>query len=231
MYLFDTRAAIPVASPGRPGRWLATCLAILLLCMATRAGAADASFGVHGMVLFGGKDGLYASHLPMFHAPHDAQVVLRVRFTDPALESRMRSRLDGGTGLWTLDPERFALRRLAPGAAQPLRQFSASVVEGHFEQGGAVRYQGAQLAVEQVILFRPLDPAPSVATVARYLPVGPFLVKLVDSRPDFDHIVRLREPARATVSVAKDGMEANLHALEAAAPLVGTIYYCADDLR
>jgi hypothetical protein len=29
--------------------------------------------GTHGMVLFGGHDGLYGYHLAMFHAPHDRQ--------------------------------------------------------------------------------------------------------------------------------------------------------------
>ncbi|WP_338758786.1 hypothetical protein [Massilia sp. METH4] len=212
-------------------RLIAACLGMLLLSMSPWSRAADDSFGVHGMVLFGGKDGLYASHLPMFHIPHDAQVVLRVRIVDPDLDRQVRSRLDGGTALWTLDPERFALRRLAPGASQPLEGFSADIVEGHFEQGGTVRHRSARLAVEGVVLFRPLDPSLSVASASHYLPVGPFMVKLIDSRPDFDHIVLLKEPARGAVSVAKTGMEANLRALEASVPVAGTIYYCADDLR
>lgn len=227
------------ASTGRTSRsgacpmlaWLVTfALAIVSLCMPAGAAASD-RLGVHGMVLFGGKDGLYASHLPMFHQPHDVQVVLRVRFTDPGLDSAIRARLEGRTALWTLEPERFALQRLAPGAPHPLEQFSANVVEGHFEQGGAQRYLGARLAVEQVVLFRPLDPAPSTATVSRYLPVGRFMVKLIDSRPDFDHIVLLKNPVRDAISVARTGTDENLPLLDARAPAVGTVYYCADDLR
>lgn len=207
------------------------CLGMLLLALPLRAVAAEPSVGVHGMVLFGGKDGLYASHLPMFHAPHDVQVILRVRFTDPELERAMRARLDGRTALWTLDPERFALRRLDPDTSDPLDSFAADVVEGHFEQGGTVRHRRAGLAVEQVVLYRQLDPAPSVKARARYLAVGPFMVKLVDSRPDFDHIVLLKEPAHEAIDLAKSGMEANVQGLASNLPVVGTIYYCADDLR
>jgi hypothetical protein len=212
-------------------RLLATCLALLLAMLAPQARSLEPGFGVHGMALFGGKDGLYASHLPMFHAPHDAQVLLRVRFLDPALDRAMRARLDGRTALWTLEPERFALPRLAPGAAQPLQSFAADVVEGHFEQGGIARHRQARLAVEQVMLYRPLDPAPAVRSVSRYVPVGRFMVKLIDSRPDFDHIVLLQRPASAAVEIPKAGVAADLAALAARVPVLGTVYYCEEDLR
>jgi hypothetical protein len=210
---------------------LFACLSLLLVMLAPQARSADAGFGVHGMALFGGKDGLYASHLPMFHAPHDAQVVLRVRFMDPALDRTMRARLDGRTALWTLEPERFALPRLAPGAAQPLESFAADVVEGHFEQGGVARHRQARIAVDQVILYRPLDPAPAVRSLSRYVPVGRFMVKLIDSRPDFDHIVLLERPASAAVEIPKAGVAADLAALAARVPVLGTVYFCEEDLR
>ncbi|MGZ3181430.1 MAG: hypothetical protein ACXU8N_03230 [Telluria sp.] len=204
---------------------------LALLALPLLARAADASFGSHGMVLFGGRDGLYASHLPMFHSPHDTQVVLRVHFTDARLDRAMRASLDGGTRLWTLDPAPFALARLAPHAVAPLVSFTANVVEGHFEQGGQTRHARAAVVVDAVLLYRPLSPAAAVRPVATYVPIGPFLVKLVDARPDFDHIVRLRAPAAAPVSVAKPGMTPNLEALRARLPMVGTIYFSPDDLH
>src|SRR4051812_9463415 len=33
---------------------------------------------IHGMVVFGGEKDTYASHLPMFHSPHDRQVILKI---------------------------------------------------------------------------------------------------------------------------------------------------------
>jgi hypothetical protein len=204
---------------------------LALLALPLLARAAEASYGSHGMVLFGGRDGLYASHLPMFHAPHDVQVVLRVHFADAQVERAVRTRLDGGTDLWTLDPEPFALARLAPRASTPLTGFMANVVEGHFEQGGQTRHAHAAVVVDEVLLYRPLSPAAAVRPVATYVPVGSFLVKLVDARPDFDHIVRLQAPAAAPVSVAKPGMTPNLAALRARLPIVGTIYFSPDDLH
>lgn len=193
--------------------------------------AADPSHGVHGMVLFGDRDGLYAAHLPMFHAPHDNQVVIRLRFADPQRERAMRARLDGKTALWTIEPERFALHRLAPGAATPLTTFKADIVEGHFERGGSTRERQAELLVVRVVLYRILSPQAAVKPLAHYVPVGPFLVKLVDSRPDFDHIVLLARPATAPVEVAKHGVDENLQALARRVPVAGTVYYDTADLR
>ncbi len=52
-----------------------------------------ARMGLHGMLLFGGLEGLYASHLPMFHTPHDVQLLLRIRLQDAALNQQIRSDL------------------------------------------------------------------------------------------------------------------------------------------
>lgn len=171
-----------------------TFLSLFLYCTSL-AQAAPLTWGLHGMVLFGGKQGLYASHLPMFHAPHDYQVVLQVRLADAALDARLRNLLDGNTALWTLRPERFELARLLPAAPAPLRQFQATVVRGHFEKNGQAQagYRDTDIIVERVLLMRQLSPAPSVHASARYLQVGDgtqrFLVKRIDSRPDFEHIV------------------------------------------
>lgn len=212
-------------------RPLRRLLALFAFLLPLHLLAAEASHGVHGMVLFGGQDGLYAAHLPLFHAPHDTQLVLQLRFKDPQLDRAMRARLDGKTALWTLEPERFALRRLAPDAQAPLPGFRATVVEGHFERDGTPRLRDAELVVERVVLYRPLSPQPAVQAFARYVPVGPFLVKLVDSRPDFDHIVLLERAAGAPVEVAKRGVEENLAALARQAPVAGTVYYDTADLR
>lgn len=77
-------------------------------------------YGSHGMAVFGGRDGLYASHLPMFHAPHDAQVLLRFRLADASVDASLRARLALRPQLWTLDPESFDLHRLQPGNPEPL---------------------------------------------------------------------------------------------------------------
>ncbi|MDM5179017.1 hypothetical protein PO883_17615 [Massilia sp. DJPM01] len=214
----------------------------LLACLG-RAGASrlEPSYGQHGMVLFGGADGLYASHLPMLHAPHDRQVILQIRLADKALDAALRRRLDGKTALWTIAPENFELDRLAPDSDDPLRAFKADLVQGHFERGGATQHKGTSILVEKVLLFRPLLPRFAVSTTARYLQVGGgatrFLVKQIDSRPDFDHIVAFRtrlDAPHEPVEVPKKALEETPAAALArqlrGARILGTIYFDKADL-
>ncbi|QNA89276.1 hypothetical protein G4G28_13840 [Massilia sp. Dwa41.01b] len=91
--------------------------------------------------------------------------------------------------------------------------------------------QDAQLRVERVVLYRPLRPQAAVHPQSAYVPVGRFLVKLVDSRPDFDHIVRLRHAVPGPVTVPKRGVEESAAALARRAPYAATVYYDTADLR
>ncbi|MES2068808.1 MAG: hypothetical protein V4488_00570 [Pseudomonadota bacterium] len=230
--------------------WLA------LLAPVTAASLADApaakahnpaTYGVHGMAVFGGEDGLYASHLPMFHAPHDYQLVLKFHLADPALNARLKKQLDGNSRLWTLAPEKFEIDRLAPGAQHPLRSFKGDLVMGHFEQGGKTRYANARIAVDKVLIFRQLSPERKANDQARYWQIGSgghrFLLKNIDSRPDFDHIVpfsvdpnaptglisiekkQLQEPAAATLKAALE------RELKTAAQVRPAVYFYTDDLN
>ncbi|MEH6435165.1 hypothetical protein [Massilia sp. DD77] len=207
--------------------------ALLLLGCAISTGALahDPSYGSHGMALFGDKDGLYASHLPLFRAPHDVQAVLQVRLADATLDRALRARMQDTTALWTIDPEHFELSRLAPGSAAPLRGFGADIYNGHFERGGQRMYAGARLIVEKVVLYRRLDPAMREAAEAHYLPVGKYLVKRLDSRPDYDHIVKLAAPAAAPVTIRKQGLGNPEAALGRVAPVLGSVYVETGDLR
>lgn len=167
----------------------------------TKPVAQPVGYGSHGMAVFGGRDGLYASHLPMFHAPHDTQVLLRFHLADASVDASLRARLALRPQLWTLDPEHFDLHRLQPGHGQPLKQFGARFVQGHFERGGVERFAGQTVVVDEVLLFKPLDFKPvNDATVGRsagsYLLLGGgrefFAVKEIDRRPDFDTIVAMK---------------------------------------
>jgi hypothetical protein len=220
-------------------RWTVPALAwLVLVAGGARAAGFDASYGEHGMALFGGKDGLYASHLPMFHAPHDYQVILRVHLADAAQDAALRARLEGKAALWTVAPEKFELDRLAPRAANPLRAFKADMVLGHFEQGGTTQYAGATVVVERVLLYRRLSARTKRSAGAHYMAVGDgarrFLAKRIDSRPDFDHIVAIEGGTGRGVSVAKQGLlePAGAALAQAAqATLVGTVYFYTDDLK
>lgn len=165
---------------------------------------AQARPGTHGMALFGDRAGLYASHLPMFHAPHDVQLVLRIRLEDARADAALRRELAARPRLFTLEPERFDLQRLAPGAAEPLVRFAARPFDGHFERGGKPYGVAQAVAVDEVLLFNDLAAITAPGDSAgRYLaiPAGRprFLVKRIDRRPDFDAIVALGETSGARV--------------------------------
>ncbi len=172
--------------------------------------------GLHGMLLFGGREGLYASHLPMFHSPHDVQLLLRLRATEAGLEAQLRQRLASGAGYLTLEPERFDLNRMQPGHAQALSGFRANLHEGHFERGGPLLRPATAWAVEEVLLFSRLDPRPRQAGQQRFFCFGRgrecFLVKWLEQRPDIDLVGRFEPqragPVRRMLSLPAGGLQA-----------------------
>jgi hypothetical protein len=199
--------------------------------------AAETAVGGHGMAVFGGREGLYASHLPMFHAPHDSQVVLRFQLADATVDHELRGELAARPRLWTFDPEPFDLLRLAPGHAQPLREFRARFFDGHFERGGKPQAGERRVVVDEVLLFRRLSPAPREAATGRYRLIGRgrewFAFKLIERRPDFDHIVRVERPqVRGEIDIALQGVTRPNDAVQRAfkAAALTEIYFETDDL-
>ncbi len=151
-----------------------------------------ARMGTHGMVLFGGTDGIYASHMPMFHAPHDVQAVMRLRIADNAIEQSLKQKLAAAPALWSIEPEKFDLNRLRSDHQEPLTAFDAKIYEGHFERGGKARFERVRFQVESTLLFNQLDATKRSAASRKFLWLGKgreqFLIKHLDQRPDVDLI-------------------------------------------
>lgn len=164
------------------------------------AHAAAASWGKHGMVVFGGRTALFASHMPMFHAPHDLQVVIQFHLADAKVHDELAQALTNKSQFWSLDPENFDLQRLSPAHATPLTKFSANFFEGHFERGGQQRHVSQTVIVDKVMMFRRLKMENRIKTQGIYHVIGQgkerFLVKEIDRRPDFDVIFKLNEFAK-----------------------------------
>ena len=213
-------------------------LLLTLAALPLAARAADTAMGGHGMAVFGGREGLYASHLPMFHTPHDSQVLLRFHLADAAADQALRETLAREPRLWTFDPETFDLLRLGPRHARPLRQFKARFFEGHFERGGKPQAAEQRVIVDEVLLFRRLKTAAREAATGRYRLIGKgsewFAIKTIDRRPDFDHIVRLEAPAlRGEARVQLQGLAKPGDAVRLAFKAKGAteIYFETEDLR
>ena len=157
---------------------------------------ATSTRGLHGMLLVG-EDPMYASHLPMFMAPHNYQAILRITLPDDVRRQLGDVRAHVGKDvLVTLKPEVFAITDLvAPDT--PLRAFLADVVNGHFEHGGEPIAEAVTVTVEDVVVFQELDVSgTSHGGDLSYLLFGDadrdlFLAHLIDHRPSFDQVLRV----------------------------------------
>jgi hypothetical protein len=94
--------------------------------------------GSHGMVLFTDGQDLYASHLPLYRAPHDYQIVYEVTSSLKAeivtfLNEKESATLNDGRAKMTLLPMPFDLNRLVKGETFAI---NATVFKGHFEREG-----------------------------------------------------------------------------------------------
>lgn len=160
------------------------------------APAEPAKHGVHGMVLFG-RAGLWASHLPMYEAPHDAQVVLALGFADPTVAAGYRAEL-GDAPLVTFVPEPFNLLALSPGGAGVPR-LRGAIYRGHFERDG-VLWKDAVDFEARVVWYRAIDGAPQDPAAAVAFGAGDetYLMHLVGARPGVDRIVAVQGPAPAS---------------------------------
>lgn len=154
--------------------------------------------GVHGMVLFGEPGRVFASHLPLYRHPHDWQVVLELAPADEPGQQQVNALLAAG-GLLTLEPERFDLWRLKPGASDPMNQFKAALYRGHFERGGK-KLDEIVWQVKRTLVFEPVRIAFSPDAGHRYFQIGVegdghggrfWLLHKVERVPDTDQVVEI----------------------------------------
>lgn len=164
---------------------------------------ADPTFGVHGMLVFG-DSAIYLSHLPLYRAPHDWQIVLRATVTSDgetsvpdALAALRADRASTGERVYTLEPERFSLARLREEAREGTFRFRGTLYRGHFERGGTPIVTGAVFEATLVHLRQVVNvpPPPGAAMEESWLYLGSpgdeYLVHRVEGAPDFDQVVRV----------------------------------------
>jgi hypothetical protein len=147
---------------------------------------------IHGMLLVG-QNRVFASHLPMFHTPHDYQVILELKLDVSSKEifqeSQKRFPLET---CYTLEPERFELPEML---RNPL-PFKAKIFRGHFERGGEQIASEVTVQIEKIIYLKKLD-----GRVSQPLDYGGFLfgtaqtqfmAHTLTSAPDFDQITQVK---------------------------------------
>src|SRR4051812_13990875 len=98
-------------------------------------------FGQHNMIAFG-RDIVFLSHLPMFMAPHDAQLILEVTLGAAGgglqeIWSKERAS-HPDERLYTMMPERFPLSTLYDEDPPRRGSFRGRFFRCHLERGGVV---------------------------------------------------------------------------------------------
>ena len=158
--------------------------------------------GTHGMLLFGERV-IYLSHLPMFDAPHNFQVLLRVGLSDGGedlADRYRRDRVSSGERIYSLVPEEFHLSDLSPPESPKRTSFRGTIFRGHFERGGQPIIKGLIVEVTNVVYFQELDTeaAHDSGRPLTYLCFGEagdlFAAHMITARPDFDQILSVSLP-------------------------------------
>lgn len=148
--------------------------------------------GVHGMVVFTNGSSLYASHLPTYKKPHNAQIVYRIYSPGQHLTFLVRD-----ADLVTIKPERFNLQELIRGNEITVK---ADVFMGHFERGGSNTYQDVEITFTKQVYVRMLDDFDlDVSSIRRRYDSADLnngarlLIHQIQKAPSYDHLVLLYE--------------------------------------
>jgi len=158
-------------------------------------------FGRHNMFAFG-RDAVFLSHLPMFMAPHDAQLILEVALEDANGSLQMvwsRERADHqDERVYTMMPELFALSTLYTPNPPARSSFTARFFRGHLERGGEAipELTDIDVRINTVVYAQRFDRAVAKPDDLTYLLFGQgdelFLAHALSRPPDFDQILSVR---------------------------------------
>jgi hypothetical protein len=147
---------------------------------------------IHGMLLKG-RGTIYASHLPMFHSPHDYQIILKLKFDDAANQRYLQDRkVHTEEPVYTIEPEVFVL----PEMVNRTKKFKAKVYRGHFERKGVMIAEDVHVTIEQVIYFKHFKDDERKPVHLKYILFGndkeQFLAHQISASPDFDEVLAMK---------------------------------------
>ena len=146
----------------------------------------------HGMLIFG-KEAIYASHLPMFHSPHNYQIILELEL-DPNTKKLFITDQDKNPEYttYTIEPEKFIL----PDMIQNPKTFKASLYRGHFERGGVKIAININVTIKKVIYFSKFNEEETRAQNTNFIVFGnskeQFIAHKISNKPDFDQIIQVK---------------------------------------
>jgi hypothetical protein len=146
----------------------------------------------HGMLVFGNEK-IYASHLPMFHSPHDYQIILELEF-DKITQNLFVTDQENNPvyNTYTIEPEQFILPNMIH---NPL-PFKANLYRGHFERGGTKIASDIIVTIKNVIYYDKFNSDKARATANTFILFGNekenFIAHKITNKPDFDQIIQVK---------------------------------------
>lgn len=157
----------------------------------------------HGM-LVAGTDVVYLSHLPMFHSPHDFQLIFEATLPDAALAAYRADAAAHPDQTYTLAPTR---QWVLPATIADGATFEADLYRGHFERGGTPIQRGLGVTVRRVVHFRRFDAAGQAGP--RWIAFGRgrehFLAHRLQGAPDMDQVVQVTRAGVEGAELALSG--------------------------
>jgi hypothetical protein len=143
---------------------------------------------VHGMLVFGKH---YFSHIPMFHKPHDYQIIMDVGMKHENLPEGK----DYGQELHTFVPDQFSLGDLLQGK---LKEMEGTLYRGNFEDGGQPIQEHVKVDVKSVLTSQHLEPDSQGPKQLNYLLYGDsqdaYLIHPIAGNAGFDQLVHVDLP-------------------------------------
>lgn len=144
--------------------------------------------GVHGMVLMNKASTIFAYHLPLYHKPHDVQLLYKLDVKNVALVHLVRD-----NDMVTIKPKPFNLQRLMRGEKIALE---ADIYIGHFERDGMLVYENMTLNFAKQLYVRKLDDiSPSSNNqeydVVSYRKNNKIYIHRIQQAPSFDHLIHI----------------------------------------
>ena len=146
--------------------------------------------GTHGMVIISNDYTLYASHLPTYNVPHNAQIIYSLDVGNAALIHLVRD-----ADLVTIKPKPFNLEHLIRGNELTI---TADVYMGHFERGGLLTFSDVSIKLKKQLYLRMLDAPDKSHIRQQYDSVelngnARILVHQIQTAPSYDHLVLFYE--------------------------------------
>ena len=151
-----------------------------------------AYMGVHGMVLFAQGSSIYASHMPLYHKPHDVQMLYKLDNNNLAVLQSVR---DGD--LITIKPKPFNLQRLM---REERMVINVDLYAGHFERDGMLVYEDIPMVFEKQIYMRSFDDIKPASSKQEYDVVSlqkniKIYIHRISQAPSFDHLISIDQQA------------------------------------